>query len=271
MRQKLLAAGILVMLTALLAGCTTGARTGEGRSPFTTGGSSDGLGFGLDLLSGGDERARPSGRTVTEDFDIRGFDGLEISHAFEVEVVRSSSYEVEVRIDGNLREYLRVEKRGDILAIGLEPLRSFNTGNAVLEAEVHMPDLRRVKVSGAGDVRISGFSSAGGFEVDLSGASYLGGEITAREVRAEASGASRIRLRGKAEDLRLKVSGASNADLEKFPVDHADIELSGASEAAVALSGTLDIDASGASRLFFGGNPTMGRVELSGASSIKRL
>jgi hypothetical protein len=58
--------------------------------------------------------------------------------------------------------------------------------------------------------------------------------------------------------------------LEDFPVFDAEIELSGASEAQVVLNGTLDADASGASRLYFGGNPTMGRIDLSGASSIKR-
>jgi hypothetical protein len=40
--------------------------------------------------------------------------------------------------------------------------------------------------------------------------------------------------------------------------------------ALALVSGTLDIDASGASRLYFGGSPVMGRVDLSGASSIKR-
>ena len=106
--------------------------------------------------------------------------------------------------------------------------------------------------------------------MNLSGASYLEGDVTAREVLLEVSGASRARLQGKAEILHVDASGASNLDLEDFPVEDADIELSGASEAAVVLNGTLDIDASGASRLYFGGSPTMGRVDLSGASSIKR-
>jgi hypothetical protein len=50
----------------------------------------------------------------------------------------------------------------------------------------------------------------------------------------------------------------------------AEIELSGASEAEVVLSGTLNIDVSGASRLYYGGNPTIRQIDLSGASSIKR-
>jgi hypothetical protein len=270
MNIKLLTAGTVLLLSALLLSCTVSAQSAEGRFPFGTRESSGAPRVVLDRLAGGDERVNGSGRIVTEDFDIRGFSRVDVSHAFQAEVVHSSSYKVVVRVDDNLRQHLRVEKRGETLVIGLKPMRGFSLRNATMEAEVHMPDLRGIEASGASDVRISGFSSVKDFEADLSGASYLDGEITAQDVDIEVSGASRVRLRGKAEDLRLDVSGASNLDLKDFPVQDADIELSGASEVEVVLSGTLDIDASGASRLYFGGSPTMGRVDLSGASSIKR-
>lgn len=270
MNIKVLTAGTVLLLSALLLGCTVSAQSTEGRFPFGTKGSPRALRVVLDKLAGGDERVNGSGRILTEDFNIRGFSRVDISHTFQVEVIQSSSYKVVVRVDDNLQQHLRIEKRGETLVIGLKPYRSYNLRNATMEAEVHMPDLRGIEASGASDVRISGFSSARDFEVDLSGASYLDGEITAQDVSIEASGASRIRLRGKAEDLRLDASGASNLDLEDFPAQDADIELSGASEVEVVLSGTLDIDASGASRLYYGGSPTIGRIDLSGASSIKR-
>jgi hypothetical protein len=269
MNIKVLTAGSVLLLSALLLGCTVSAQSSDGRFPFGTEGS-PGAPRILDRLAGGDERVGASGRIVTEEFDIRGFSRVDVSNAFQVEVIQGSSYRIEVRVDDELREHLRIEKRGETLVIALKPYRSYNLRNATMEAEVHMPDLRGIEASGASDVRISGFSSDQDFEVDLSGASYLDGEITAREVRIEASGASRVRLRGKAEDLSLDVSGASNLDLEDFPVQNADIELSGASEAEVVLSGILDIDVSGASRLYYVGTPTVGRIELSGASSIKR-
>jgi len=260
MNIKFLTAGTVLLMSALLMGCMVSAQSMGPRAPR----------FSLDKLAGGDERVNGSGRIVTEDFDIRGFSRVDISRAFNVEVIQSSSYKVAVRIDENLQQHLRIEKRGDTLVIGLKPYRSYNLRGVTMEAQVHMPDLRGIDASGASDVRISGFSSAKDFEVDLSGASYLDGEIMARDMRIEVCGASRVRLQGAAVDLYLNASGASNLDLEDFPVQDADIELSGASEAKVVLDGTLDIDASGASRLYFGGSPTMGRVDLSGASSIKR-
>jgi len=260
MSIKFLTAGTVLLMSVLLMGCMVSAQRAGLPAPR----------FSLDKLAGGDERVNGSGRIVTEDFDIRDFSRVDISHAFNVEVIQSGSYEVAVRIDENLQQHLRIEKRGDTLVIGLKPYRSYNLRSVTMEAQVHIPDLRGIDASGASDVRVSGFSSAKDFDVDLSGASYLDGEITARDMRIEVSGASRVRLRGAAENLYLNASGASNLALEDFPVQDADIELSGASEATVVMNGTLDIDASGASRLYFGGSPTMGRVDLSGASSIKR-
>jgi hypothetical protein len=262
MNTKVLTIGSTVLLLIML---SVGVVAAQGNGDATQGPRTL-----LNRLSSGRERVIGSGRAVSETFDIRGFSRVDVSHAFDVKIVQGSSYRVVVRVDEELKPHLRVEKRGDTLIIGLKPMRRHNYRNVTMEAEVQMPDLRGVEASGATDIRISGFSSAKDFDADLSGASYLEGNITAQDVSIEASGASHVRLKGKAEDLRLDISGASSVDLESFPAEDAEIELSGASEADVELSGILDVDASGASHLYFGGNPTMGRVDLSGASSIKR-
>jgi hypothetical protein len=261
-------AAVLLLSTLLLAGGLAAQGTREA-FPFGTKQAPKSPGL-LERLSSGREQIEGSGKTATESFDIRGFSRVDVSHAFRVDIVQGSSYKIVVRVDEKLQPHLRVEKRGDTLIIGLRPTMRFNFRNVVMEAEVQMPELRGLEASGATDVRISGFSSARDFEVDLSGASYLEGDITAGNVRIEASGASHVRLKGKAEDLRLDVSGASSLDLEDFPAEDGHIELSGASEVEVVLSGVLDIDASGASHLYFSGSPTMGKIDLSGASSIKR-
>jgi hypothetical protein len=270
-RMRLVMVAGLVLLSALLfVGCTVSAQShGEG-FPFGTKGAPQGSGIVLDRLGGGDESLSGSGQIVSETFNIRDFSKVEVSRAFQVDIMQGVAYQITVRIDDNLQQHLRVEKRGDTLIIGLKPMRGYHLRRATMEAEVRMPDLTGIEISGASDVNISGFTSHNKFDVDLSGASSLEGEITADDVSIEVSGASRVRLRGEANSLRLDASGASNIDLEDFPAVDADIELSGASEVEVVLSGTLDIDASGASRLYFGGTPTMGRIDLSGASSIKR-
>ena len=56
-----------------------------------------------------------------------------------------------------------------------------------------------------------------------------------------------------------------------FPVHNADVKLSGASQATVNLDGRLDADLSGASHLEYIGEPTMGVMTTSGASTVSRI
>ena len=87
--------------------------------------------------------------------------------------------------------------------------------------------------------------------------------------RFAAEGAGEVTLRGSAGDLTVNAAGASTVDLADFPVADANVEAIGASEVTVNASGRLDADASGASDVYYLGNPTLGTVDTSGASSVK--
>jgi len=209
-----------------------------------------------------------SGNVVTEDFDLSGFDQVEVTDAFEVEIRQGEAFSVVVRVEENVKQYLDVVKQGSTLRIGLKPISSSTVSAMTLEAEVTMPELTGLELSGASDGSVTDFTSSEALYAEVSGASSLRGDIEAGGVRFDVSGASDVKLRGSGEDLVMDVSGASSADLADFPVADADIQVSGASSAAVNVSGRLDVEASGASRVRYRGSPTLGSVDSSGGSSI---
>ena len=107
-------------------------------------------------------------------------------------------------------------------------------------------------------------------DIRLSGASKVEGEITAGDANFNISGASIVRLRGAAEDIVADVSGASYFHLDDFTDDNADINFSGASTGTVNVSDRLDANLSGASKLSYIGEPAMGTINTSGASSLRK-
>ncbi|MFC2020543.1 head GIN domain-containing protein [Chloroflexota bacterium] len=238
------------------------------------------------------ERNAEKEEVITEERDFADFTYLDVSAAFNVEITRSDSFSVIISADKSLFDLIEVSRVGDTLKIFLNPrhiFTDFTLGTKTLKAEITMPALYGLEISGASSGTISGFKSTKDFslvvsgassletidtavgdaEVEVSGASRLSGNMTAEDADFEVSGASSIVLSGSADDLALVVSGASRVDLANFPVDDADIGLSGASEATLNVIGRLDTDLSGASRLYFYGNPTMGETSISGASTIK--
>ena len=193
---------------------------------------------------------------------------MDISHTFDVDIIQSQTYSLVIFVDDNIEQYLIVEERGDTLVLGLEEGRSYV--NVTLRAQISMPELSALELSGASMVKFAQFESSDPFELVSSGASEVEGDIDAGDVTIKLSGASDIRLEGEGGDLLLDSSGASHVNLAGFVVQDATLELSGASDVSVNANGELNVDASGASEVTFFGEPLLGDISTSDASSIQR-
>jgi hypothetical protein len=209
-----------------------------------------------------------SGKLITEERDVSGFTRVEASSAFEISITKSESYSVKITSDDNIIEHIRTDKSGDTLEIDLDRPLSINVHT--LRAEIAMPEIAGLILSGASKCYITGFESAMDLDMDLSGASRVTGNIAAGDVEMVISGASRLEVTGTADVLRLDVSGASRAELERFEVGTLFVQLSGASNATVSASDIDRVEASGASKLSYVGDPVIGTVRVSGASSVNR-
>lgn len=230
-----------------------------------------------------------SSNVTTREFDFDDFTRLHVGSAFEVEVDKADSYGVTITINENLFDYLELFQEEETLTIRLKPWHSYS--NATQKAHIALPDLRGLNLSGATDGKVRGFSSshpldldlsgassldiddleAGATTVDVSGASTAKGNMTMAKGRFDVSGASTIELEGSASEASIELSGASNAGLADFSVVVATVDLSGASRATINVSGTLDCDLSGASRLNYVGNPALGHVEVSDACTLSQI
>jgi hypothetical protein len=230
-----------------------------------------------------------SGRTVDQTYAYTGFTAVSVGWNFTLDVTRGDAYSVTVTVDDNLTDYLTVSKNGDTLEISLR--NGFAYTSTHLKAEVTTPRLTAATLSGASKGNISGFNSADDFKLgvsgasqatladmsvnkltlDVSGASRATGDIKASgNTDIQVSGASTVRITGSGVDADIESSGASTADLTDFAVRDARVDVSGASNSTVKASGEISGDVSGASHLYYIGNPTLGSLHTSGASSITR-
>ncbi len=208
-----------------------------------------------------------SGNAVTQELPISDFTKVEAGNSFKVTVTRADRFNVQVKADDNLIEHLDVRKDGDTLVIRLKSGKS--TRNATLEAEVSLPELTSVKLTGASKGTVRGFASEGEFRAELSGASKLSGEIQAAHTDVRLSGASSLKLTGSSPSFSLKGSGASRAIMEDFAINSAEVHLSGASTATLNVKDKFGpVALSGASKLVYLGDPTFQDFQTSGASSI---
>ncbi|MFC1939173.1 GIN domain-containing protein [Chloroflexota bacterium] len=228
-----------------------------------------------------------SGKIITKEMQFVDFTSVEIGSAFEVEIQESGSYLTAITANENLFDYITAAKEGKTLKISLTP--SYNYRGVTLKARITLPKLSGVRLYGATKGVIKGFQSSSDFTLELSGASYLdldmgvgdaefemsgatevAGNLKARNAEFDVSEASKVKLEGSADKMTLSASGASKLELNDFPLEQAGVTLSGASEANIKVSGRLDVVLTGASKLYYKGDPMIGDIIVSDASQIKR-
>ena len=231
------------------------------------------------------------GTVTTKTLDFTGFDNIEVGSAFQVDVVRSSEFSVNVTARQSVLDHLDITQEGNTLKIGLQAgwWGWFPFGNSRPKARITMPELYDMRVSGASDASATGFQSehdtnifvsgassvdvdiqANGSTVQVSGASHIDGRLNVNGADIEVDGASRAELGGSGKTLDLQASGASRAEMEGMTVADASVKLSGASRATISPSGKISVAISGASSLQYTGNPSLESIDVSGASTIHR-
>ncbi len=248
-----------------------------------------------------------SGDLITEQFDYTDFSRVQVSNVFEFEISQSDTYSISVTADDNIMEYIIIDRSGDTLQVRLKQGYTYRSITAI--AKIGMPDISRLEMSGAttgvindfntsnnisievsgasklelldftaGNIKmkVSGASvvdakmTGGNTEFEISGASKMTGLLACGDAEFNVSGASSLNLSGSGQDLKATVSGASKMSLDNFTTDDADVSVSGASTAVVNTVSRLDADVSGASTLYYIGNPVLGDIDVSGASSVKK-
>jgi hypothetical protein len=244
---------------------------------------------GCDMPStGGLGQVIGSGTTVTKYYDYTGFTKVSVDSGFQVDIDYAQTSEVSVTVDDNLvEEHLKVELDGDTLHIGLADLWQYR--DVTLRARVVMPRISGLEASGSSSVVVTKFASGdplqltasgssavnlvvghvGTVTLEVSGASRVEGGAAMEGLTGEVSGGSAVELNGSAVKLALDASGGSHLGLPDLTAQDADLTLSGGSRGEVLVTGTLNAEASGGSRLEYAGDPELGTVDVSGGSAVE--
>lgn len=194
------------------------------------------IAFGeLDDVEIGD---RDKTKDVTQDFDLRDFDRIDVAGVYELEV--SVGPEFSVTLAGPEDEMNRVEARVDNGELVLDQKkrekgekRHFNRHGVT--ATISMPALSALDISGVVDGEISGIAG-GDFAIDL-------------------SGVGDVELSGACEALTARVSGVGDLDAEELKCKSVKVSVSGVGDASVYASEAVEASISGMGDIDVYGSP----------------
>ncbi len=209
------------------------------------------------------------GNQETRTYSNSQFTQVNISSALTANIKQSNTYSITITANARTLNQIVVSQNGNTLAIGVKP--GFNVGVFFAKAEITMPKLDAISVSGASHATATGFGNEDPFNANVAGASSLQmNSFQAANITVDLSGASTLTANGQANDLVATISGASTLNISGLSINDADMQISGASHATINLSGRLDANVSGASSLQYSGQPTLGNITTSGASTVTK-
>lgn len=187
---------------------------------------------------------RGNGRIKTEERSIGAFANVEASGAFEIEWLNGAPA-LRITTDGNLLSYVENDISGDTLH---------------LRVREHIWPTHGIKVV------ISSPTQTGG---RMRGAVKL----VVKQLRGptfalESKGASVVTLDGSVDRLLVDMTGASRLAADGLQAKTAEISTTGAGNAEVTVTDTLNVAITGAGKVTYSGNPTI-KKQITGAGSIR--
>jgi hypothetical protein len=192
-------------------------------------------------------QATGSGTMKLEKRAVPSFRAVDISGAYNVEIVVQKEPSLEIEGDDNLLPLVTTDVHDGVLEISNS--KSYSTKHE-MNLRISVPSLDAISSSGASDIAISGVTSDG-FSIDVSGAGHL-------------------QVSGEAKSLEIKQSGAGDVDAKDLHAAKVNVHSSGAASADVYASEELRASVSGAGNVNYYGDPKTVNKETSGAGSITK-
>ncbi len=204
---------------------------------------------------------------VTLAYPFVDFNDINISSAYKVDITKADSFSITITTDSDKIDFLEVSQVSNRLSVDIAS-GSASLDFDTLEAKITLPDISNITLSDAVTVELKGFNFNHSFQINLSGASNFSGEMETGDVQFVVAGASRLKLSGSGGNMLADIYGASSVNLSDFTLSNATIFMSSASNATVNLDGILNANLSGASKLIYKGNPSLGTISTSDSSTI---
>lgn len=216
----------------------------------------------------------------SKDFDLAGFDSLDIATGLDARVIQGDSFSVraqsrsqealdnlDIRVDDDVLSARIEQSFLDFIISGGLVGMLLNSGNAVT-IDITLPALSGVSASSGADVRVSGVRSE---QIDFeasSGANISATDAVLGQVSLRSSSGSDIEIAGTADTLEADASSGADIDAENLVVASATVSASSGADVTLHATASVRADASSGGDISIYGNPTTRDVDTTSGGDV---
>jgi hypothetical protein len=188
------------------------------------------------------------GPTVERDFQVGGFELIEVAGHYDVDVRTGSAPSVHASGPEKELERLVVEVKGNRLLIHARKNGGFNMGWSSKEPtriSVTVPKLSGAAIAGSGGITVDKVASES-FKGEIAGSGDLSvGAIEANLVELSIAGSGNISAAGKAKTAQYNIAGSGNIDADGLVSEAADVSVAGSGNVTANATTTANVNSMG--------------------------
>lgn len=213
---------------------------------------------------------KPDGEVKTELRNVNGFSKIDLETAADLTITQGADYKVEVSAAQNLLSIIETKKVGDRLVITLKKNTCIKHDDAI-QINVVLPLLKRISISGSGEILIPSKMETSDLSLDISGSGDIRiDSLISKNLDVSISGAGNLFVQSTdtISNSNIKISGSGELDLFNAFTLKSKVEISGSGNCKVSVIEKLIANISGSGNVLYIGNPILIQ-NATGSGSVK--
>ena len=195
------------------------------------------------------DRSESAGPATTRNYQVAGFERIEVAGPYEVTVATGSA--PSVRASGGERaiERMVVEVSGDTLKIHPKKRSGLNFGwsrNHPVKLTVTVPSLRAAEIAGSGEISVDKVAGDS-FEAGVAGSGDVRiGQVDVKRLKVGIAGSGEVKAgTGRAVAADYEIAGSGDIDAAGLVAETASVSIAGSGNVAANATGTASVDIAG--------------------------
>jgi hypothetical protein len=208
---------------------------------------------------------------VNETIDIDDYDAIALHLSANV-IYRQIAQEapfLQVSVDENLLSLLDISVVGKRLIIKEKEGVNLQASHFVIYTNSR--SLRKVSISGSGDVALEKAVNAQEMDISITGSGDLKSDsLYCERLNVAITGSGDVELKGAATDAQYTVTGSGDVEAFDFLVEHLDCRISGSGNIHARVDKKLYARISGSGDIRYVGDPESVDRKVSGSGSVRK-
>lgn len=204
------------------------------------------------------------GPIITEEIFLSDFDGINVRGSMDVFLKQGPEQEVIVEGKENIIDELERDVNGGIWDIDFDGcVRDVDEFNIYIT----IPDLRRIRIDGSGDVVSENLFVIEDLAIDIEGSGDIDLALEADDIHTFIDGSGDIRLEGLADEVKYRIEGSGDVEAFGLECQVADINVSGSGDLEVFVTEYLKVRIEGSGSVYYRGNPELD-ISIDGSGEV---